>query len=120
SSASTGSLVTITPSLFAREQAAAQTASTTPSPGDQDDPFVSSLPPPPAKGPKLFLTSAKTGTGVSDVFEYIARRVVRRTEYLERLESRRLHIRESSAAETIRLGLQNAQRSKEGRSCCAS
>jgi Ras-related protein Rab-7A len=38
----------------------------------------------------LFFTSAKTGEGVSDVFEYIARRVVRRWEYEERLEGRQI------------------------------
>ncbi len=35
----------------------------------------------PLGGPKLFLTSAKTGAGVSDVFEYVARRVVMRWEW---------------------------------------
>jgi Ras-related protein Rab-7A len=34
----------------------------------------------PACGPKLFFTSAKTGVGVSEVFTYVARRVVMRWE----------------------------------------
>jgi Ras-related protein Rab-7A len=35
----------------------------------------------PARGPKLFFTSAKTGAGVSEVFAYDARRVVMRWEW---------------------------------------
>ncbi|KAF8237653.1 ras-domain-containing protein [Tricholoma matsutake] len=102
-SESTGSAVTITPSLFARENnSSTGTQSTTP---QHYDPFsITPLPPPPDRGPKLFFTSAKTGEGVSDVFEYIARRVVRRWEYEERLEARQMHIREASAAEPVRLG----------------
>ena len=30
----------------------------------------------PVRGPKLFSTSAKTGTNVSEVFAYVARRIV--------------------------------------------
>ncbi|KIL61687.1 hypothetical protein M378DRAFT_82250 [Amanita muscaria Koide BX008] len=56
---------------------------------------------PPYRRPKLFFTSAKTGEGVSDVFEYIAERVVRMSEYEELIEARRMHIRETSS--TIRL-----------------
>lgn len=122
-SASSGSAVTITPSLFAREHAAGSSstsAATTP----EDDPYTSSLPPPPARGPKLFFTSAKTGEGVKDVFEYIAKRVVRRWEYEERLEARRMHFREASAADTIRLGLEGGKGGKEGSArwgaCCGS
>ena len=37
----------------------------------------------PPRGPKLFFTSAKTGVGVSDVFGYVARRVVTRWEWEE-------------------------------------
>jgi Ras-related protein Rab-7A len=37
----------------------------------------------PLRGPKLFLTSAKTGAGVSEVFAYVARRVVMRWEWDE-------------------------------------
>jgi Ras-related protein Rab-7A len=37
----------------------------------------------PLRGPKLFLTSAKTGAGVPDVFAYVARRVVMRWEWEE-------------------------------------
>ncbi|KAF5371408.1 hypothetical protein D9615_009655 [Tricholomella constricta] len=123
-SASSGSAATITPSLFAREHAASSTTTTT-TPEDTLDqelePF-SVLPPPPARGPKLFFTSAKTGEGVSEVFEYIAKRVVRRWEYEERIEARRMHIREASAADTIRLGLEGHQR-RPGTmlgACCGS
>jgi Ras-related protein Rab-7A len=37
----------------------------------------------PPRGPKLFFTSAKTGAGVSDVFTYVAQRVVMRWEWEE-------------------------------------
>ena len=37
----------------------------------------------PLRGPKVFFTSAKTGTGVSEVFGYVARRVVTRWEWEE-------------------------------------
>jgi len=111
----------MTPSLFAREQTNARnTASTTP----EDDPFaLTAAPPPPERGPKLFFTSAKTGAGVSAVFEYIAQRVVKRGEYEERAEARRLHVREASAADTIRLGLEGGKRRKGGgrwAECCGS
>ncbi|RDB31112.1 Ras-related protein Rab-7a [Hypsizygus marmoreus] len=121
-STSTGSAVTITPSLFARENGTStDTEVTTP----ESEPFSSSLalPPPPERGPKLFFASAKTGEGVSDVFEYVVQRVIRRWEYDELVESRRMHIREASAAETIRLGLESGKRRTEGRglgSCCGS
>jgi Ras-related protein Rab-7A len=39
--------------------------------------------PRPPRGPKLFFTSAKTGSGVSEVFDYVARRVVMRWEWEE-------------------------------------
>lgn len=130
-SSSTGSLATITPSLFAREREAANSGSNNTSlaasSSPSEDPFLSSLPPAPFKGPKLFLTSAKTGEGVSDVFSYIAKRVVRRMEYLEKMEERKLHLRESSAAETIRLGLLKGGFQRGGKnggpgggSCCSS
>ncbi|KAH7890660.1 hypothetical protein F5I97DRAFT_1800189, partial [Phlebopus sp. FC_14] len=49
----------------------------------------------------------KTGEGVCDVFEYIARRVVMRWEYEEAMDARTLHVQHSSSTgtETIRLGL---------------
>lgn len=95
---STSSAPTITPSLFTRGQAVTTpaTACTTPSP-------VQPLPPPPERRPKLFFTSAKTGEGVSDVFEYVARRVVMRWEYDEAVEARTLHMQEASGDGTIRL-----------------
>jgi Ras-related protein Rab-7A len=120
-SESTGSAVTITPSIFARENNAATTQSTTP---HDHDPFsLPTLPPPPDRGPKLFFTSAKTGEGVSEVFEYIARRVVRRWEYEERLEARQMHIREASGAESVRLGFGERMRGRNesawpGGACC--
>lgn len=105
-SASSGSGATITPSIFARDQDAHSTAGTTPETNASPQPNgAPALPPPPDHGAKLFFTSAMTGEGVSDVFEYIARRVITRWEYQERVEARKMHIREASAADTIRLGL---------------
>ncbi|KAK0186816.1 P-loop containing nucleoside triphosphate hydrolase protein [Armillaria mellea] len=110
---SSTSAVTMTPSLFALEQSSS--TNTTP-----EESVVSV----PDRGPKLFYTSAKTGDGVVDVFEYIARRVVLRWEYDERIEARRLHIREASAADTIRLGMERGSRGPGDRSrwgnCCGS
>ena len=40
-------------------------------------------PPRPLRGPKVFFTSAKTGVGVSEVFGYVARRVVMGWEWEE-------------------------------------
>ncbi|KAJ3776036.1 hypothetical protein FB446DRAFT_613922, partial [Lentinula raphanica] len=36
---------------------------------------------PPDTGPRLFFASAKTGEGVNDVFEYVAKRVVRQWDW---------------------------------------
>ncbi|KAK0458240.1 ras-domain-containing protein [Desarmillaria tabescens] len=109
---SSTSAVTMTPSLFALEQSSS--TNTTP-----EESVMSA----PDRGPRLFYTSAKTGDGVADVFEYIARRVVLRWEHDERIEARRLHIREASAADTIRLGLERGT-SRSGHSkwgdCCGS
>jgi len=44
---------------------------------------LSQKPSRPLRGPKIFFTSAKTGAGVSDVFGYVARRVVMRWEWEE-------------------------------------
>jgi Ras-related protein Rab-7A len=114
---STGSAVTMTPSLFARERTAAgNTASTTP----EADPFLS--PAVPSRGPKLFFTSAKTGKGVAEVFEYIAQRVVKKVEYDDRIESHRMHAREASVADTIRLGLKSGKWRQDDRwtTCCGT
>jgi Ras-related protein Rab-7A len=50
---------------------------------DNLHPLAQTKPPRPLRGPKLFFTSAKTGTGVSEVFAYVARRVVMRWEWEE-------------------------------------
>ncbi|KIK69815.1 hypothetical protein GYMLUDRAFT_34222 [Collybiopsis luxurians FD-317 M1] len=47
---------------------------------------LSSHPPKPDSGPRLFFASAKTGEGVPDVFEYVAKRVVQRWEWEEKHE----------------------------------
>jgi len=115
SSSSVSSAPTITPSLFLRDRAT--TESTTPasalSPSNSFSP-----PPPPERRPKLFFTSAKTGQGVSDVFEYISRRVTMRREYEEALEARTLHMQE--ADDTIRLTHAHGDRKRMVASCCGS
>lgn len=98
STSSMSSAPTITPSLFVRGYGhgnAATTTATTPESG------VHSMRPPPERYPRLFFTSAKTGDGVRDVFEYIARRVVVRQEYEEALEARTMHVQEAGARTSI-------------------
>ncbi|KAG2339948.1 hypothetical protein BDR05DRAFT_834555, partial [Suillus weaverae] len=97
---SSSSALTITPSLFMKGQ-----RSTTPPQPDPDLSLPSALPDLPDIGPKLFFTSAKTGTGVSDAFEYIALRVVKKWEYEEAVEARTVHVRDESDGDTVRLGL---------------
>jgi Ras-related protein Rab-7A len=63
---------TITPSLFARPPSISTTPTPTPLPLD--------------RGPRLFLTSAKSGQSVPLVFEYIAKRVVLRWEWEETVQ----------------------------------
>lgn len=71
------SSATITPSLYARgDPAQAEAPPRTPS-------IRHPSPVPPERGPKLLFASAKTGEGVSEVFNYIARRAVHRLEWIE-------------------------------------
>ena len=102
---------TITPSLFVRSNG--DTRSTTPATA-----HALSAPSPLETGAKLFFTSAKTGEGVSDVFEYVAERVVRRWEYEEAMENRTLHMADASVDGTIRLQHQNDSRIWTSASCC--
>jgi Ras-related protein Rab-7A len=80
---------TITPSLYARglptSGAGAQPGSPTPRTPSIRHPWppISLDLDPPEKGAKLLFTSAKTGEGVSEVFDYIARRTVKRLEWFE-------------------------------------
>ena len=137
SSSSSSSTPTITPSNFALQRTR---TNSNPLPSisqqqdqaglthimDHFDPGSPQLPKPERK-PRLFLTSAKTGEGVSDVFEYIAKRVVSKWEYQENVEARTMHMQESTSA-TIRLGVANSQDGHPGshpkpskiRSCCSS
>ncbi|KAL7285985.1 hypothetical protein ACG7TL_001100 [Trametes sanguinea] len=115
SGSSLSSAPTITPSLFIRGQASSAypdlptTTTTTPDSGSPPHPSrlsssTSSVSPRPPleRYPRLFFTSAKTGEGVRDVFEYVARRVVARQEYEEALEARTMHVHD--ADQSIRLG----------------
>lgn len=100
---SSSSALTITPSLFTRSQR--PPTPPTPAQLDTDLSLPSTLPDPPDTGPKLFFTSAKTGTGVNDAFEYIVLRVVKKWEYEEAVEARTFHMRDESDGDTVRLGL---------------
>ncbi|TDL21216.1 ras-domain-containing protein [Rickenella mellea] len=77
------------------------------------------LPPPPETGPALFLTSAKTGSGVAHVFEYVAARVVGRWEYEEALETRTMHVRDGTM-DTIRLREGQGVGKRLKGSCCGT
>jgi len=115
SSSTVSSAPTITPSLFHRERA--HSLSTTPASGPSPAGSFS-LPPPPERRPKLFFTSAKTGEGVANVFEYVARRVVMQWEYEEALDARTLHMQE--ADETIRLTHALGDRGRLVGTCCGT
>ena len=109
STSSMSSAPTITPSLFVRGHAATTTATTPES--------SCAVRPPPERYPRLFFTSAKTGEGVREVFEYVARRVVTLQEYEEALEARTMHVQEAS----VRLSIAPGERPRGiGASCCGS
>ena len=114
---STGSdsITTITPSLFAREREQNRSIPSENSnglPSSHSSPDLSSnqfqskyrIPLPPERGPHLFFTSAKTGEGVNEVFEYIARRVVRKWDYDDWLDARRMHFRDTTLSEGALMG----------------
>lgn len=65
-----------------------------PEPPDDEEPEV---------GPRVFFTSAKSGERVSDVFTYVARRVVARWEWDETHVRDSLIFSESDSDETVRL-----------------
>ncbi|KZW02715.1 ras-domain-containing protein [Exidia glandulosa HHB12029] len=93
SQSSLSSTVTVTPSRAHEDEGV-------------DEPPDTAEPREPEMGPRLFFTSAKTGEQVSDVFAYVARRVVARWEWDE------THIRDSlifsepgsDDDDTVRLG----------------
>lgn len=116
-SSTSSSAPTITPSLFTRSRDQAASTTTTPNVSPPTLDTMSYHPLPPERGPKLFFTSAKTGEGVPEVFEYIARRVVTRWEYEEAIDARTLRVQDPS--ETIRLGLTRGESNKRlPGSCC--
>ena len=117
SSSTSSSARTITPSLFTRRyNQAAVTTQTVPTVSSHTLDTMSHPPLLPEKGPKLFFTSAKTGEGVHEVFEYIAQRVVTRWEYEEAIDARTLRVQEPS--ETIRLVLMRESNKRLTGSCC--
>lgn len=89
--------LTITQSLFTR--------STTPAPDPPTAP--PSLPELPKleRRPKVFFTSAKTGEGVSDVFEYVVKRVIVRWEWDARERGQYGDEDEWAGDDVIRVGL---------------
>jgi Ras-related protein Rab-7A len=116
-SSTSSSAPTITPSLFTRSRDQAASTTTTPNVSPATLDTMPRHPLPPERGPKLFFTSAKTGEGVPEVFEYIARRVVTRWEYEEAIDARTLRVQDPS--ETIRLGLTRGESNKQlTGSCC--
>ncbi|KAL1741156.1 ras-domain-containing protein [Schizophyllum fasciatum] len=104
STAASASTVTITPSLFAREH--------------QDMDAMPLQDASPELGPRLFFASAKTGENVSDIFEYVARRVVRRWER----EERRMGFGEDDNPSVVHLN-QGEERGRQRRgvgACCTA
>ncbi len=120
STSSMSSAPTITPSLFIRGQAEVATTATTPEWGSPpDNPYCP--PPPLERYPKLFFTSAKTGEGVKDVFEYIARRVVVRQEHEEALEARTMYVHDADQSMSIHLSLGGPDKGRWATgACCGS
>lgn len=132
SSSTTSSAPTITPSLFIRTRAtstASQTPPTPPEPGLSGDYLFTppprrsrkaDLPPRPERRPHLFLTSAKTGAGITPIFDHIARRVQMQWAYEGAIES----LRSSSRQETdiVRLETRSStslrERWSNGTSAC--
>ncbi|KAF8264345.1 hypothetical protein EI94DRAFT_1738710 [Lactarius quietus] len=101
STLSTSTAPTITPARYATAHALARTMQRRP-----------------PRGPKLFFTSAKTGTGVSDVFAYIAQRVVMRWEWEE---AHGEEINPARNGSTVNLGdHRSAPRKTHRPSCCSS
>ena len=133
---STGSdsIMTITPSLFARERNQNKDHHPIPAkensnrlPSSHSSPDLSLIqskyqtPLPPERGPRLFFTSAKTGEGVNDVFEYIAGRVMRKWEYDEWIDARRMRFRDPTVTDGATLGQSERVRLDRFRSrggCC--
>ena len=125
SSLSSSSALTITQSLFARTgnpTTATPTVPTALSPSQEPLPL-----PTPERRPKLFFASAKTGEGVNDVFDYVARRVVVRWEW----EAREWDEEgEWDGQDTVEIGLRAGRGRGRGRKrdlgmkvaseCCAS
>ena len=131
SSSLTSSAPTITPSLFLRTRASTSaTSSHSPTESGQDgqpleavESYTVDTPPAPDRRPRIFWTSAKTGEGISELFEYVAKRVVMRHEYTEEREARELHLRQSTD-DTIRLSSSSSKgtlsRWKKNTPCCGT
>ncbi|KAI6044637.1 P-loop containing nucleoside triphosphate hydrolase protein [Pisolithus marmoratus] len=117
SQSSTSSTATVTPSLFTRAHEEAATPPTPPLLILTPE-HTPTFPPRPDSRPRVFFTSAKTGRGVSDVFEYIARRVVMKWEYEEAMDALTFHAQDtmSTAEDTIQIS-RNAMRWPSS-NCC--
>ena len=114
------STVTITPSLFAREHDLDAVVHDSDVDGTTrlQDGTTQAQDTTPELGPRLFFASAKTGENVPDIFEYVARRVVRRWER----EERRMGFGEHDNPSVVHLN-QGEERGRQRRgmgACCAS
>ncbi|KAJ3968642.1 ras-domain-containing protein [Lentinula raphanica] len=67
--------------------------------------------PPPDTGPRLFFASAKTGEGVNDVFEYVAKRVVRQWDW-ETEQKQKQRVGEDDDDEYVRIPGTNHRRKR--------
>jgi Ras-related protein Rab-7A len=94
SSISSTSAATITPSLYTKNNTNVRERHAPVDEPIREDPGTETPRAVLETRPKLFLTSAKTGVGVSDIFEYVARRVVSRWEWEEAVEARTLYLEE--------------------------
>ncbi|KAF7983566.1 hypothetical protein HWV62_21158 [Athelia sp. TMB] len=118
SSTSSSSALTITQSLFLRSstsEPAPPEAHSVSQPTVQLSPTLSQ----PDRRPKLLFTSAKTGEGVAEVFEYVARRVVLKWEWEQRVADEQGW---ENGEDTIRIGLGGREgwAKRTARSCCTS
>ncbi|KAJ3824999.1 ras-domain-containing protein [Lentinula raphanica] len=66
---------------------------------------------PPDTGPRLFFASAKTGEGVNDVFEYVAKRVVRQWDW-ETEQKQKQRVGEDDDDEYVRIPGTNHRRKR--------
>ena len=80
------------------------------------------LKPRPDQGARLLFTSAKTGEGLAEIFEYTARRVVQKVEWEEEEDRREFGLVEPGQSSRIMLnayGTQDGLKPKKWGGCCS-